>query len=359
MFNPNAVSHTQGTGYNHPPAHNSLPGNRFHQENCYATGPPGGIPSPSIDGEQLGGNPMGYPKSFSFSYSTSSSTTAKFKHLNPTTQSVRQLPRTQCSEPKLYTFDEGKYKSTPSATIQQKIQEVHQQSLCNEEFASKFLYWFDMMNDKKIECNNVHNLPQISSVPSSYPATQSTKQVASPPDPTSMSTSWPRPTYRWDENPGLGRWVSLMRKKMKEGKLDEQKKSLLTQLSFSWSLVGYRTRLGKRAREDSKDIKGWKFIDDRNGKVKEGRPQKKRKTSVDDVVEIKSAKETILVALSESDEDEEEDEDSEEFHDEALDSASEGSCSDVSIHNTCKRTNGIDLILEAAKNGAEEKKIVT
>jgi len=83
---------------------------------------------------------------------------------------------------------------------------------------------------------------------------------------------WPRPTwfqrysqlkdfhsrfghckvpYRWEENPGLGRWVSLMRKKKKEGKLDEQKKKLLQELFFSWSLVGSRTRLGLKKENDS------------------------------------------------------------------------------------------------------------
>eukprot|EP01089_Gocevia_fonbrunei_P000165 TRINITY_DN10170_c0_g4_i1.p1 TRINITY_DN10170_c0_g4~~TRINITY_DN10170_c0_g4_i1.p1 ORF type:complete len:328 (-),score=36.11 TRINITY_DN10170_c0_g4_i1:46-1029(-) len=52
--------------------------------------------------------------------------------------------------------------------------------------------------------------------------------------------------YRWMEDPGLGRWVSLMRRRYKEGILDSEKISMLDKISFSWNLTGYRTRLNKR-----------------------------------------------------------------------------------------------------------------
>lgn len=51
--------------------------------------------------------------------------------------------------------------------------------------------------------------------------------------------------YRWCEHPGLGRWVSLMRRKKREKQLEADKETMLNQLSFSWSLVGYRVRLDK------------------------------------------------------------------------------------------------------------------
>eukprot|EP01088_Endostelium_zonatum_P003405 TRINITY_DN14617_c0_g1_i1.p1 TRINITY_DN14617_c0_g1~~TRINITY_DN14617_c0_g1_i1.p1 ORF type:complete len:245 (+),score=66.82 TRINITY_DN14617_c0_g1_i1:254-988(+) len=75
--------------------------------------------------------------------------------------------------------------------------------------------------------------------------------------------------YRWPENPPLGRWVGLMRKKKKEGTLDQQKIYALEILKFSWNLLGYKKRLRKEGseaddNEDESDDQNDMDVEDEN-----------------------------------------------------------------------------------------------
>eukprot|EP01089_Gocevia_fonbrunei_P022460 TRINITY_DN9095_c0_g1_i1.p1 TRINITY_DN9095_c0_g1~~TRINITY_DN9095_c0_g1_i1.p1 ORF type:complete len:263 (-),score=39.41 TRINITY_DN9095_c0_g1_i1:30-818(-) len=86
--------------------------------------------------------------------------------------------------------------------------------------------------------------------------------------------------YRWAENPGLGRWVGLMRKKMKDGRLEDEKKQMLQSISFSWSLVGCRTRLLKRERSASIDVTSATEIPTDDTRRSFSIPFKKRKIDI-------------------------------------------------------------------------------